>query len=450
MNTGSGILRYIAYFVIALAGLTTSSDLHAQYQWRVILPSRIDSTFYRALFGVSCHGERCIASTAVFAKGVGNAPEFFTSNDGGLTWTPLAVEIPIFKYHSPNSRSGLTYDAVQQIDPLTTVLGSSHGLIVTTTDGWQTWRVDSSLPNASRVAYFKNAAEGMMWAAFGFFRSTVDSGKTWKLVIFSDRSSTGRACQSYGDSTFRVFDDKNRIFTTRDNWSSWDTTIISLNGPLVDTSFHTGEFVFGPGDTVAIFGWRWDATSTNQASMAFAMSTDLGRTWTESDMPRQNGIYFGSTKPRVLNWDHLVFAGRDSVGRILQSFDRGATWQLDTVPFSNKMPYNRITEYTTTSWGRVIAGVADNTSFLGSASLVYLERTTARVGKPTEASGTALYPNPTTKTLNLPIQHPALICDALGRQYRCPQNGDQLDVSSLPAGVYYLRQGTYHTQFVKQ
>jgi Secretion system C-terminal sorting domain len=243
-----------------------------------------------------------------------------------------------------------------------------------------------------------------------------------------------------------VFSPPNTIFTTHDNWDTIDTTFISENGPLADTSFSPGGLIFGNGDTLAIEGARWDKTDFNH-SIAMALSTDLGAHWSELPLPRENGIYYSSFSLTRINWDHIVIAGLDSVGRILQSTDRGASWELDTVKSSDGVPYYNISNTAVTGSGRVIASILPDASNLGSSSLVYLEPAPSSVETwERTVYGTHLYPNPATGILNIQSVEenlPVHIFDILGREVvnaeLSPIGTATINVSSLPRGIYVVR-----------
>jgi hypothetical protein len=345
----------------------------------------------------------------------------------------------------------LFLDASQQIDSLNAVVADGeYGDVMLTHDGGSTWTVDSSDRGVVHRVYFANVAEGIVQSPFGFFSSTVDSGRTWKKVVFSTGAGWGIACQAYGDSTFRIFSFPTSIFTTHDNWNTWDTTHISLNGPLGDTSFHQYHFLFGPGATIAIIGWRWYPPANKHASLAMALSSDLGATWRELEVPRENGIYFRSGDPPILDWQYIVLAGVDSVGKIAQSFDAGDHWECDTVPLSTGLRYHIIDPITVNGSGRVLAGIVDDHTVQGSSSLAYLERVTSHVEDTEDPRLLTLFPNPSVATLSLPDPNPVDVYDAIGREHICAQERALLDVSRLPPGVYYVISRAYRARFVRR
>ncbi|GEM_PF-5670865 len=287
-----------------------------------------------------------------------------------------------------------------------------------------------------------------MQEPFGFYWTTVDSGNHWRREVFAN----GVSCRSYGDSTFRLFSMPNEIFTTHNNWSTWDTTRISVGSLLTDTSFHPYDLFLGSGDTLAIEGWRWKDLSDYQASVAMALSTDFGEHWAELSIPHDNGIYFAVTALQApLDWNHMVIAGNDSVGRIVQSFDGGMHWECDTVSLSTGISYHSIMPFTVTGSGRVLAGVAGNGDFIGSSSLAYLERVPAAVTSTPQNITTILFPNPTTSVLDISsIKGNISILDLLSRSYGVQRSGNTLDVSGLPPGTYFVSDGNSRLKFVKE
>ena len=436
--------------IIVLAGLMISSGLRAQFRWHIILPDHEDTT-YRGITSISCSGESCTALEVLWSAHNSDSNVILHSTDGGRSWEEIG-NIPQWIYFG--GKSGLYFNYVQQLDSLRAIaVDEDQGVFIRTLDGWKTWTTDSSLieaySNDPSLGYpiiydfdFANTAEGMMNQGFGFYLSTVDSGNHWKKVIFHSSSSY----HSYGNGMFRVFKPPVTIFTTHDNWATNDTTLMVQNGPLLDTSFSPGVLIFGNGDTLAIEGLRWDSIDTHR-SMALALSTDMGAHWRELPVPKNNGIYFASLSLTSFNWDHIVLAGNDSAGRILQSTDRGATWELDTVLSSDGVPYYNITNTAVTGSGRVIASIIPDNNYLNSSSLAYLEPVPSKVERwERTIYGTQVYPNPATNFLNVQSVEqdlPIFIYDMLGREVvtsKLSSNGTSaLNVSGLPRGIYALR-----------
>ncbi len=438
-------MKYYWNILFLLASLALPSGLRAQYHWHVVLPDRVGS-FYHGITSISCNGENCIATEVIYSPHVGDSNVIICSNDGGLNWSVVAPGIPQWTYSG--GKQGLYYDASQQIDSLNAIVADKHGFVLITNDGWKTYRVDSTQMDNIYSVYFANASEGMVEAPFGFYWSTVDSGNHWKQEVFDN----GVASDSYGDSMFRLFNSPSEILTTHDNWNTWDTTYIASNGPLADTSFHPYAFFFGAGDTLAIEGWRWKDLTDYHASLAMAFSTDFGMRWNELSVPQNNGIYFGAYAIQLsLDWNHMVMAGNDSVGRIVQSFDGGADWECDTVPLSSGIPYYSVVPFAVTGSGRLLAGVADDSGFLGSSSLAYLEQVPSSVNTPSDLPENTVFPDPATNEIQITSSEGNIsILDPLGRSYEIKQTANTLDISALPPGVYFVSDGIRRAKFVKE
>ncbi|HEY3875256.1 MAG TPA: T9SS type A sorting domain-containing protein, partial [Candidatus Kapabacteria bacterium] len=88
----------------------------------------------------------------------------------------------------------------------------------------------------------------------------------------------------------------------------------------------------------------------------------------------------------------------------------------------------------------------------------YLEPVSSGVVPASSTQTTLLcYPNPATTLLSIENSiGTLLITDPLGRAYSVPRNGNTLDVSLLPAGIYFIvdggsTTGTPHSaKFVKE
>ncbi|HWF43903.1 MAG TPA: hypothetical protein VG537_04600, partial [Candidatus Kapabacteria bacterium] len=373
-------MKYYFGILLLLASLTFVSGLRAQssaqYRWHIVLPSRVDSVYFRGPISISCNCENCIAVEVVFSKTVGDSNVILSSHDGGFSWSVATVGIPqwlsdtMVMYPDVATQTGLYYNVAQQIDSLNAIISDvNKGVVIITHDGWKTWRADSSFKRTPVThLHFFNAAEGMLQSE-GYFWTTLDSGNHWKREDFDAPYAIAIACWSYGASMFRVLMNPDTILTTHNNWNSSDTTYIAQNGPLADTSFHSTYYAFGGGDTIVIEGWRWGGIMDYHMSSAIAFSSDLGAHWKELGVPRNNNILLN---PSLFDWRHMVITGRDSLGRILQSFDGGSQWECDTVPLSNGTPYSFISPLAVTGVGRVLAGVLVSTG----SSLAYLEKIT--------------------------------------------------------------------------
>ncbi len=63
----------------------------------------------------------------------------------------------------------------------------------------------------------------------------------------------------------------------------------------------------------------------------------------------------------------------------------------------------------------------------------------------------SIFPNPTTNALNVQNVFGTIsIEDPLGRSYAITRSGNQIDVSSLPSGIYFMMSGSHAEKFVKE
>jgi photosystem II stability/assembly factor-like uncharacterized protein len=449
--------------LLALFGfLAFASCVHAQYRWHIVHPDRVatdSGTFYYGFTNISCSGESCSVIGNIWHGQSGDSDFILHSIDGGITWSVVEPPMPQWVY-TWNSKGELLLDGMEQIDSLDAIATGGKGTIFRTFDGWNTWQTDSlNFPPVIVGRYdtiaisftgvdFVNLAEGALYDGpneLDFF--TVDSGKTWT-------ERTGDIYPS-GPGMFREYlqaknsNEPDTILTTKDDWTTADTSTFTWNGPFLTGSLIRGAFMVGAGDTLFSLAYRYDSTGVNQIA-TLVRSTDLGKNWAELPIPRTNRITWTIVSP--LDEQTLVVAGRDSTGEILISSDRGTSWVLDTVPLDNGMPYWLISSVAVTSSGRVIASIIQDNSVLGSRVLAYLEPvpSSATPNVPSQANFN-LYPNPAINLINIASPAGAIsIADPLGRSYAVPRNGNMLDISSLPSGVYFVCDGHSRAKFVKE
>jgi photosystem II stability/assembly factor-like uncharacterized protein len=446
-------------FITMLAIFAVCHSLHAQYRWHIVHSDHIDTLFY--LFSnISCSGESCSALGYAWSLERGDSNIILHSTDGGLSWTTVEPALPQWVY-TWDSKGGLLLSCIEQIDSLDAIAGGGAGTVIRSFDGWDTWQADTfNFPpvvifhDTNSILFseadFSNVGEGVMIdAPDGVAFWTSDSGQQWV-----ERIHIGNI-HSYGNGMFREyragynFNDPDTILTTLDNWNTVDTTTFSFNGPFLSGDLVQTDFEFGAGDTLTTLAYRYDSTGLNQVA-TMVRSTNLGANWTELAVPRTNRITNPAVSP--VDGQTIVIGGQDSVGEIVISTDRGSTWELDTVPLDNEVPYYWIYSVTVTGSGRVIASIETDSSFEASSVLAYLEPVPSSV-EPPLSSQTVLniFPNPTTNEIQITSSGGNIsIRDPLGRVYSVPRNGNMLDISSLPSGVYFVSDGVSRAKFVKE
>ena len=93
---------------------------------------------------------------------------------------------------------------------------------------------------------------------------------------------------------------------------------------------------------------------------------------------------------------------------------------------SNPFPYNNSLTYAITGWDAAVVGLYENPEFNGN--------------------GFQIYPNPTARELHFNTVSTVAIYDANGKRIRVYENVQMVDVSTLPAGTYYVRNADGETQ----
>jgi hypothetical protein len=458
--------------ILCFALLTITSGVRAQYQWHIIHENQIDTFFY-VFDQISCNGNNYSATGARFNYvTTPNEPFVAHSTDSGVTWSYCMV--------ADSRKYVADFNDIQQIDSLDAIAVGYPGLIFFTKDGWATSIQDSAMygdaSSYSEVGsedhrytncYFSSGSEGLI-SGNGGLCWTTDSGSHWGDFIDSNFDQGFGEIHSYGQGMFRVIkfqsgyplptrgnDILRCVLTTRDYWTTTDTSIIQYTGPLSDTTVNH-NFFFGNGDTLYSLSYPAD-TSYHQTIMG--VSPDMGAHW--GYVLSAENINFKEPQITSRNRDTFVIWDiQDTAGLILVSTDDAKSWLKVTVPsplILSHNPFYRINSVSVGSGGRVVASIdistGDSTGVGGGSSvLAYLEPVPSSVA-PAASSQTnfTLYPNPATNILN--IASPAgtiSISDPLGRSYEVKQTGNTLDISSLPSGVYFLSDGVSRAKFVKE
>ena len=443
------MIKIFISFIVLLVGLISPVSLWAQDRWHIVRPDHIDTSFY-AITSLSCHSGNCSAAAVTWGPHSGNSVFFLISTDNGTTWKVIDT-LPQWIYNS-NGKVHTYFDKIQQIDSTNAIAVDQYGYILRTIDGWKTILKDTSHAGSRfHDVDFSDPAEGIIDEGFGRHISTIDTGKHWTQIT----RQNGDWAHAYGADMFRIFSistsrtTQDTLYTTHNNWQTIDTFSFVLNGPFLDTDVTPSGMIFGGEDTLAIVGYRWNPAHTQPALM-MALSPDLGTNWTEVPLPPNIRMENPTISP--ITAQTIVIAGQDSVGCILISSDHGTTWKIDTIALDNGKPYYWVKSVGITGSGRIIASIVDDSNTAGSNSLAYLEHVSADVRpNDSEKQNIPFYPDPAMNTIVLesPLQNVSIL-DPLGRIYSVPRNGNTLDVSSLPGGVYFLSDGVNRAKFVKE
>jgi hypothetical protein len=448
----------IKFLFVTLAFLSTfaSVSLRAQYRWHTVAPNRVDIHQF-AYSCVSCAGDNCTATGLTFDYYPGELPSqmspdmclALTSSDGGRHWQPL-LGIPIWRY-TKNGKTNVLLDVCQQIDSVNALVAGSGNTILMTHDGWRTWQKASGFeqikPGGDTLNFdfarsnFINSDEGTLFdPSYGNTIYTSDHGQSWSLLKSVPAVPTRNGILRGGLYP-------NRILTSKDVWKTIDTTVFTFTGSAqFKSTSQVTSWLFEDGDTITMLGTK------PLYGAIMSQSTDLGAHWTDFPLP-ENHIY----QPVVSSLDSktIVIGGLDSLGRLLISKDHGASWKLDTVNFDDETKYYWVRSIATTGSGGVIASIiidsTTDSAYPGTEVLALLQDQTLDVRSSENRSPNILFPNPAKTSLHIVSDWSSVVVfDALGRAYNIPNHDGTLDVSSLPAGVYYISNGKQRARFVKE
>jgi hypothetical protein len=430
----------------------SSSGLHAQqYRWDVVQQVNVD-TFVYAFNAISSYGNTCVAWGNVSSPNNSNSYFTMTSTDGGVTWAKHPLPLT-FDTIQPNE----DITAMQQVDSLNVYAISadiSSDWFWRSSDGGATWRVEV-VGYLNSVMHFSSELEGIIGTQSQHFYTTSNGGLSWNGGSIGYNLAT--TCRSYGNGMFRIMAGP-LVYTTLDYGKTVTDSYIGAipAGPYSDTNIFIHYFQFGDGDTMKAFGVRLNPAKTVWSTLVFT-SSDVGAHWVEQPIADTTHIAIPYSNSNIE--ENTIFLGESPSTIVVASTDHGDTWVTDTIISDTTIP-NYVTSIVTTGSGNAIAIIPVTDTVIvdgqmvsfGASMLVRLEPVTAGVEVPLVANNQeSLYPNPSSNILNLASPAGAItILDPLGRSYAVPRNGNTLDISSLPPGVYFVSDGVSRAKFVKE
>ena len=417
------------------------------------------STYERCL---ACYKNSCTAAV-VDSSG---AIVFWRSDDAGFSWR---LQDPHLPYHvSPSGYAGYLW-TLQQIDSLHAVAFGDSARIVSTSDGGETWQVEQGPTNVVLTNGYCDAPERGI--ALGQFSNKilVNDGMGWDFAPFARYTSDYQvppACYAGASGSYKIvtgqrFTDSVTLyrivmFRTSDNWSSVDSSVIA-SWRVEDTTFKafpfTVNFTSG-GDTVIVAGTQLLLDGTKGCSL-LARSFDGGMHW-QTFIDSTNALKgFWATKlAGNILYSLLRSDTVSSTSSLYVSHDYGATWSIEQAIFPDSIGKVHIVQFvpSAVSDGSIIARfyVVDSAFDRRLNFIARAYAPVASVGESTQRTRLAVYPNPAITELHINTGSNASIVDALGRMYDVPYHEGTLDISLLPAGVYYLNAGNERATFVKK
>lgn len=418
--------------------------------WAVNLPARaqflctvthrehVGGNLYGYEF-LTCSGNNCIVGAAT-SPDTANATGrriFLHSHDGGHAWTVSEPQI-----------GNAAILRIQQIDSLNIIAtaGAESYFLLKSSDGGQTW-AHLPIPSNSYVyPSFSSATHGMFVSFSGTFM-TSDGGMHWDTISFPNGYLW--SCHDYGNGTYRAYKlTTGEVYTTHDSWRSLDSTGPIISDPY-ERSQHRYEYCsFGGGDTIFAYGLH--------SGPCIARTVDGGKHWV-SVFDDTSGNESGDVRfLSDISRDTILAGLGVSQRHVLRSSDKGVTWHIDSLEcVDTDFVGYECHGVGLNNAGEIVGAYVGQAGQGFSNTIIVGRQSTASVRtEPANGSSLGLFPNPVLTSLHVRCSHPVHIFDMIGRDCLLSRNpegdGVNLDVTSLPGGVYLISDGSSRTEFVKE
>ena len=397
-----------------------------------------------------------VLSTSDTSGAASNYQTYTKTTNGGTTWTPGTINIG-----NPNWQI-VSLTAIDNNNALVGAIDTSYatgGGIWSTIDGGATWfRVNSSAyQNGAAGAlvngvYFFDANNGLTFGdpvngKFEIYK-TSDGGYDWIQstgaanpdVVAGEYGASGQSNFAAAVGSFWFTTSNGKIYRTTDKGATWSR----FTGPTGLTSFYSnsknGKMIFSDANNGLIYG-----TLDTGATFKLWKTSDGGASWdagTAYTQPYQYLSYVPGTT--ILVGTGFSGTGMTAVASSGKSLDNGVTWsQIDTGTYRYYVKFIN----TTTGWAskNFTSGPTDGIfKFTGSLG----------VNKFMANSKIVIYPNPTNSVINFETDQDIIsvtIVDVFGRITKKPiQTNNQIDVSDLSSGLYYIEINTANGIFIEK
>lgn len=465
-------MRYRSLFaILIIAWLVAAPAMRSQTIWHVTHYDYYDSTGlhnYKKsvqyhMSAISCHGQVCTAAGIVDGdRAPYNWLVFLRSTDGGVTWSD---QVP--KNYLGQFWLGHNFILkIEQIDSLHAVaIANDSGILIRTNDGGDTWeRMKLPIPCRPTNFDFLDTETGIVTAVLPQSILTTSDGGTHWSAFDAKLAAFPSDCHAYTREHFGVWANfYGPYYETLNNWQTYDSTSkieYDSSGPIIDNC------IFGAGDTIIGYGGHTVRNDTGMLSQIYGSivrTTNRGVSWERFPIADSIDAIWTMTG---LDHDTLYAGGsRRMTGvygpvSILRSTDRGSSWSVDTILLDTEYHVETTPGLAMTGDGHPIALFSPE-EIAGGLPSNYAATAIFR-GEPMVHASVKLnpaflnnivVPNPATDYITVRLsdaEHPIHVLDVLGREYESPHNGNTLDISRLPAGVYYLSDGTRRARFVKE
>lgn len=414
-------------------------DVKSQLKWNILQTDEMDSTQY-IFRSIDCSGNNCTAGLTTVKRGTSKwIAIFYQSTDGGETWFSQSPDIE-FPGDFPNKG----FIKIQRIDSLN-IVAINEKFVIRTFDAGNTWtKTDNPSQNPLMDVHFSDPLTGILAAGDSIYL-TSDGGDHWEAPSF--KSTYLWICHSYGNGKYRLIrTHTGEVFTTLDNFLSVDSTT-SIFDSLLDKHWN-GKIIagctFGNGDTILAYGTAAREGidyDTLPGHNLMIRTTNGGKQW-EKPYIIFSGILGGMMYTTPITRDTVIATGQ-SRNRIFQSFDRGATWKMDSLPLDTAYFAFHPQGLAMTGDGSLLGSFTFSPWRPGPSIFVR--------GKWLQNSGvyqliaykTRVFPNPATTSVSIVsplVSSPVYMYDIMGREIMRSRLSDEgkldVDLTNIPNGTY--------------
>lgn len=282
--------RLIYIYILIVAIFLAPNSINAQWSLQYSTPNFIESIFF--------------ASTND-GWVVGQNGLILHTSDGGLNWAAQnsGVSISLSSVFFIDENNGWVCGGEGGI--------TQTGIILNTTNGGQTWNVQTNIQNSPRKIYFADQNHGWVVASSGFIKETTNAGQTWNDlslgtnetlmdVCFVDENTGWTSGESY-DQTTRVY--SGFVLKTTNGGKNW-----AISFQMPGTWFECIHFVNN------LCGWAAGGNGK------IYNTTDGGIIWHEQN----SGIAENLADMHFIDAKMGWIVGRSN--KIIYTFDGGLNW----------------------------------------------------------------------------------------------------------------------------
>ena len=407
-------------------------------------------------------------------NGVGFGGSFITTMDGGKSWN-IADSVPVFS-------NGFVEPFLHAVS----CTGQSKAIVAKSNcdqlelDGDSIYQADcpEDSPDSSFQTYTP-LDQKMYDTSYGFrFVQMSQRGSILDVAYISVTHDGWRTYASFGDSLIGTelstqsgggeseiggativdsnevwVDVHNTIYRTTNAGTTWDTILPLVGTPYSNSQANIYDFIVNRA-TQEVYAY------VGSNPIDYLYSSDYGKTWQIDSVFKGHIASIYMVAPHVL-WAtiHEDGSGSTPIRWVGYSSDNGTTWLVDSTTFKSEDSIIDKMYWLDDRHAWIVANNSIPAPYTDSdnANSIWYYHADENANVQTSIVGIKygtiqVYPDPATNVLYLNEMDDALeIYDPLGRKYSATANGNSLDISRLPSGVYFLYDGVaVRAKFVKE